>query len=159
MMQWCSAMDTHEPLDINRYREPLLGHIRSIVKSPIEAEDLLQEVFIRPHQGIEQLQAEAALLTWLFRIASQRMEVWTICASVGVSRSWSMRSSPTTLRLAAISAAVITAAEIAAVLELTMANVKLRLHRARARLKAALELGCVLSCDCRGVLVCEPREN
>jgi len=53
----------------------------------------------------------------------------------------------------------LTAAEIAAILELTLANVKMRLHRARATLKAALEDGCALFCDCRGVLVCEPKTN
>lgn len=52
-----------------------------------------------------------------------------------------------------------TAAEIAVTLELTLPNVKMRLHRARARLKSALELGCALSCDYRGVLVCEPKTN
>ena len=48
--------------------------------------------------------------------------------------------------------------EIAKVLDIPLATVKMRLHRARRRLKAALEEGCTFCCDDRGVLVCEPRE-
>lgn len=184
-------MDTPEPLDVNRYREPLLGHIRSIVKSPIEAEDLLQEVFIRAHQSIDQLQAEAAFLTWLFRIAThvsvdhlrKRGRQPLVVDALEPDELTTSRDPPPSLDVLVeqreMGACVqryildlpgdyrtvillhdlegLTAPEIAAMLELTLANVKVRLHRARARLKAALELGCALSCDCRGVFVCEPK--
>jgi|GEM_PF-4898526 len=46
------AVNTPEPLDLGRYREPLLGHIRSIVRNEAEAEDVLQEVFVRAHQSV-----------------------------------------------------------------------------------------------------------
>jgi RNA polymerase sigma-70 factor (ECF subfamily) len=51
----------------------------------------------------------------------------------------------------------LTAAEIAEVLEISLANAKVRLHRARERLREALLGGCKFSCDCRGVIVCEPK--
>ncbi len=47
--------------------------------------------------------------------------------------------------------------DIAAALDESLPNVKIRLHRARLKLRAALEAGCHFSCDERGVLVCESR--
>lgn len=52
----------------------------------------------------------------------------------------------------------LTGPEIASVLEVPLATVKIRLHRARRRLKAALEAGCQFSCDSRGILVCVPKK-
>ncbi len=46
--------------------------------------------------------------------------------------------------------------EIAQMLGLSLENVKIRLHRARVRLRAALAEGCQFSRDDRGVFVCEP---
>jgi RNA polymerase sigma-70 factor, ECF subfamily len=50
-----------------------------------------------------------------------------------------------------------TAPEIADNLGLSVDNVKIRLHRARARLKAALTEGCDFTRNDRGVFVCEPK--
>lgn len=50
-----------------------------------------------------------------------------------------------------------TAAEIAQLLGATLGAVKIRLHRARKSLQAALNAGCHFSHDGRGVLVCEPQ--
>jgi RNA polymerase sigma-70 factor (ECF subfamily) len=47
--------------------------------------------------------------------------------------------------------------EIAEMLGCSLATVKVRLHRARRRLKEALAQACDFSCDERGVLVCEPK--
>jgi RNA polymerase sigma-70 factor (ECF subfamily) len=51
--------------------------------------------------------------------------------------------------------------EIAELLECTPGTVKIRLHRARTRLKAALQARCDFSYDERGVLVCgrKPHED
>jgi RNA polymerase sigma-70 factor (ECF subfamily) len=46
--------------------------------------------------------------------------------------------------------------EIAEMLGVSLATVKIRLHRARKRLRAALDEGCSFSQDERGVKVCEP---
>ncbi len=50
-----------------------------------------------------------------------------------------------------------TGPEIAAAIGESLPNVKIRLHRARIKLRGALEAGCQFSCDERGVLVCEAR--
>jgi len=47
--------------------------------------------------------------------------------------------------------------EIARMLGVSLATVKIRLHRARARLRDALDRACSFSTDERGVLVCDPR--
>ncbi|MGZ6639905.1 MAG: RNA polymerase sigma factor, partial [Solirubrobacteraceae bacterium] len=47
--------------------------------------------------------------------------------------------------------------EIAKLLGDSPGAVKIRLHRARGRLQAALESGCAFSYDDRGALVCEPK--
>ena len=49
--------------------------------------------------------------------------------------------------------------EIAEMLDLSLATVKIRLHRARKRLREALERACSFSCDDRGVLICERKPD
>ena len=49
--------------------------------------------------------------------------------------------------------------QIAEVLGLTLETVKIRLHRARARLREILERECALSRDERNELTCEPRSD
>ncbi|MHB8070097.1 MAG: RNA polymerase sigma factor [Desulfobaccales bacterium] len=46
--------------------------------------------------------------------------------------------------------------EIAEILDITLENVKIRLHRARKKLKALLEEHCVFEIDERNVLTCQP---
>ena len=46
--------------------------------------------------------------------------------------------------------------EIAEILGITVGNVKIRLHRARKKLKALLEEHCVFEVDERNVLTCQP---
>jgi RNA polymerase sigma-70 factor (ECF subfamily) len=49
--------------------------------------------------------------------------------------------------------------EIAAQIGVSLHNVKVRLHRARAKLKTALAGGCDFSHDEQGVLVCHPKAS
>ena len=53
----------------------------------------------------------------------------------------------------------LSAREIAELLGDSTGSVKIRLHRARNKLRAALEEGCDFSTDERGTLVCEPSER
>jgi RNA polymerase sigma-70 factor (ECF subfamily) len=49
--------------------------------------------------------------------------------------------------------------EIAEMLGVSLATVKIRIHRARAKLRATLSDACLFSTDERGVLVCEPKRK
>ncbi len=51
----------------------------------------------------------------------------------------------------------LTSEEIATLLHLPLTTVKMRLHRGRQRLKAALNSACEFGHDDRGVLICEPK--
>jgi RNA polymerase sigma-70 factor (ECF subfamily) len=52
----------------------------------------------------------------------------------------------------------LTAPEIAQLLGESLSNVKIRLHRARFKLRAALEAGCAFSYDESNVLMCESKD-
>ncbi len=52
------------------YREPLYWHIRRLVVSHEDTEDLLQESFINVHKYIDRFKGESSLKTWLYRIAT-----------------------------------------------------------------------------------------
>jgi RNA polymerase sigma-70 factor (ECF subfamily) len=53
----------------------------------------------------------------------------------------------------------LTADEIAHLLQLPLTTVKMRLHRARRQLEAALNNACAFGRDERGVFICEPKPN
>ena len=49
--------------------------------------------------------------------------------------------------------------EIAQLLGCSLATAKIRVHRARARLRETLDAVCSFEIDDRGVLVCDPQEG
>ncbi len=51
----------------------------------------------------------------------------------------------------------LTAEEIAGLLQVPLTTVKMRLHRARRQLQAALDNACAFGRDERGVFICEPK--
>lgn len=51
------------------YGEPLYWHIRKMVVSHQDADDILQNVFIKAWNNIHNFRGEARLTTWLFKIA------------------------------------------------------------------------------------------
>ncbi|MCS6918984.1 MAG: sigma-70 family RNA polymerase sigma factor, partial [Fimbriimonadales bacterium] len=52
------------------YADRLYNYILRMVGSPADAEDLLQEAFIRAYQGLPSFDGRASLSTWLYRIAT-----------------------------------------------------------------------------------------
>jgi RNA polymerase sigma-70 factor (ECF subfamily) len=55
---------------IRKYQERLYWHIRRIVVDHDDTNDVLQNVFIRVWNGLENFKEESQLYTWLYRIAT-----------------------------------------------------------------------------------------
>lgn len=54
---------------IRRYSEPLYWQIRRMVQNHDDTDDLLQNVFMKAWQSIENFRGDAKLTTWLYKIA------------------------------------------------------------------------------------------
>lgn len=55
---------------VKLYSERLYWHVRSLVCSHEDADDLLQEIFIKVWNSLQSFRGDARLYTWLFRIAT-----------------------------------------------------------------------------------------
>ena len=55
---------------LSKYKERLYWHIRKIVLNHDDADDILQNTFIKIWNGIDSFRAESSLFTWLYRIAT-----------------------------------------------------------------------------------------
>jgi len=52
------------------YKERLYWHIRKIVKSHDDADDVLQNTFIKVYRSIEKFNSESKIYSWMYRIAT-----------------------------------------------------------------------------------------
>lgn len=168
----------------------ILKYVKSVVRDPVEAEDLTQETFLRAHRSREALRDEGATLTWLYRIAThvcldrlrQRgrrapLESGTPIEDMDLADAGPplqqvieqsemsacvqeyLAGLPDSYRAALMLHDLheLTAPQIAELLGVSVATAKIRLHRARMKLREALEAACLFSRDERNVLVCEER--
>jgi RNA polymerase sigma factor (sigma-70 family) len=55
---------------IKKYQEKLYWHVRRMVVEHEDANDVLQNVFIRVWNGLENFREDAQLYTWLYRVAT-----------------------------------------------------------------------------------------
>ncbi len=55
---------------VRKYQERLYWHIRRMVVNHDDANDVLQNVFIRVWNGLENFREDSRLYTWLYRIAT-----------------------------------------------------------------------------------------
>jgi RNA polymerase sigma factor (sigma-70 family) len=55
---------------IKKYQEKLYWHVRRMVVVHDDANDVLQNVFIRVWNGLENFREDAQLYTWLYRVAT-----------------------------------------------------------------------------------------
>lgn len=151
---------------LDRYSRPLYSLIVQVVSSPEDAEELLQDAFLKAFQSLGSYRGGSSLSTWLYRIAynkaisatrKRKYECHYIEESVinnvsdeeadqvlvlSDNEEQILSLSHAIARLGADEKALITLfyyeektiEEIALILALTQANVKVRLHRVRKKL-------------------------
>jgi len=57
---------------VERHQKRVYNTVLALVQSPEEAEDVTQEVFVEVFQTVNRFRGDAALTTWLYRIATSR---------------------------------------------------------------------------------------
>ena len=55
---------------MNAYQRPLYNHIRRLVQSHDDADDILQNTFVKVFRNISNFEERSSLYTWIFKIAS-----------------------------------------------------------------------------------------
>ena len=55
---------------VNAYKRRLYWHVRELVLTHEDADDVLQNVFIRIFRNIDKFRGQSALYTWMYRIAT-----------------------------------------------------------------------------------------
>lgn len=175
---------------IHRYLERMVGKN--------EAEDLIQEVFLKIDKGLKDFEGKSSLSTWVYRIATnsaldkirrrpscqEKMSLDTVsdragqepvdieATSLSAERE-AIRNEMTECirefvdRLPTDYQTIIVLSEmidlknqqIADILGISLDTAKIRLHRARARLKAEFEAGCDFYHDEDGKLACDRKKS
>ncbi|MDJ0783259.1 MAG: sigma-70 family RNA polymerase sigma factor [Desulfosarcinaceae bacterium] len=184
----------------NEYRPKIQRYLSRLV-SPVDAEDLSQEVFDKVNRGLSGFHGRSSLSTWIYRIATNvaidrsrsavhkhesahdafEDEAAHVAASPSAVKSAPVTdqlvirkemgdciseyidSLPPNYRIVIVLSELEGFAnkEIAGILDISLDNVKIRLHRARAKLKKALQEGCnfyytegnTLACDRKPVRI------
>jgi RNA polymerase sigma-70 factor (ECF subfamily) len=170
----------------DHFYERVRKFILASVRDESAADDLVQEAFMRIQQNLDSVRDPGKVSSWVFRIAhnlchdhfrtqkklssheeiheglvnlqqtplQKEMEQGEMSQCVQNQ----LNLLPESLRSVLILSDVMEFShqEIADILGLTMANVKVRLHRARKKFSAILEEGCTFEQDERNILICEP---
>ena len=91
---------------VRRYQDRLYPTILRLVGSPEDAQDVLQDAFIRAFEKLEQFHGESSFYTWIYRIAvnlalsghrkrQNRRKLGPIPSRQATGRSWSPPTAPT----------------------------------------------------------------
>lgn len=167
-----------------RLRPRLVAALARLV-GPADAEDLANETLLRALSALEGFRGEAALGTWLHRIGvnlaydllrrrgresleagGEAEETAAVDGDPIERRQMTdcvrevLATLPPQQRQLLVAADVLdrTAPEIARDARITTGNAKIRLHRARRALQAALETRCEFHYRDGGVLCCAPKD-
>jgi len=55
---------------MDKYKQPIYWHIRRLVVSHEDAEDILQETFIQVYRFVSSFKGDSVIYTWIYRIAT-----------------------------------------------------------------------------------------
>lgn len=55
---------------VGQYSRPLYSHVRNIVLNHDDADDVLQNIFIKVYQNLKNFKGESKLYSWMYRIAT-----------------------------------------------------------------------------------------
>jgi RNA polymerase sigma-70 factor (ECF subfamily) len=161
------------------FSQPLRSYIQTRISEPVEAEDILQEVFLKIHRRLHTLRDEEKLPAWLYQIAKN-----AITDHYRARRSWEsvaemfdiedkQEETDAELKLAEqmgyyVRACLpekyaqalmltdlegLTQQELAARLDLSMSGAKSRVQRARRLLREAFLRCCYFEFDRRGHII------
>ena len=133
---WLYRIATNICYDATRHREYRRPALPLLTEDENESVVPVDDASLRPDQLLEQSDMKDCVLRFLTELPESQREVLLLHDLQGF-----------------------TGPEIAERLGISLHNVKIRLHRARSRLKTALSSGCDFTSNDRGVFVCEPRHS
>ncbi len=165
------------------FARPLRGFLRSRVRTEADADDLLQEVFLKVHSGLPQLHDASKLQGWVYRIARNAIadhhrrgpreepvaEFPDIAESLDgedeVDLRPAIRRMVAALPAEAREAIVLTEfqglsqAELATRFGISLSGAKSRVQRARTALRKMMDDCCCFEFDRRGRVIDAVRRN
>ena len=69
ILEWISSLNQREKgfrTLVEKYKEKLYWHVRRMVLNHDDADDVLQNTFIKAWKGLHDFREESGLFTWLF---------------------------------------------------------------------------------------------
>lgn len=173
-------------VELGGKRPALFAFVLGIVRNVDLAEDLTQEAMLRAYRSISGLRDYNRFLPWLYTIASNvcrdhfrknkgiqeedsvdslrdenapGLDKVLECAEMGECVQRYFAELPDSYRAVILLHDVegMTNQEIADLLDISLDAAKIRLHRARKRLRDILKDVCHFSIDERGVVICQPK--
>ena len=164
--------------EIAALRPRLVRYLARLVGAQ-DAEDLAQTALLKATEALADFRGDARFSTWVYRIATNAalerlrkphciedaaLEALAPSAEATATRAQMnscirgyVEQLPASYRAVVVLSELegFTNQEIARILGISLESVKIRLHRGRAKLRAALGAGCTLSRDGTDELACE----
>jgi RNA polymerase sigma-70 factor, ECF subfamily len=77
---------------VSKYQRKLLRLVSRLVRDPAEAEDVVQEAFIKAYRALPGFRGDSAFYTWLYRIGVNTAKNWLVSQGRRVPTSTDMSS-------------------------------------------------------------------